>query len=90
MIDLALGELAKLIMRLNKESKKTRKEQNLIKKIQDIRDTIQGAVLYAKLKKRWDKERGITCQGTLYILFEFVLFLNMLIYRDLIKDCVVG
>ena len=90
MIDLALGELAKLIMRLNKESKKTRKEQNLIKKIQDIRDTIQDAVLYAKLKKRWDKERGITCQGTLYILFEFVLFLNMLIYRDLIKDCVVG
>ena len=51
MIDLALGELAKLIMRLNKESKKTRKEHNLIKKIQDIRDTIQDAVLYAKLKK---------------------------------------
>jgi hypothetical protein len=51
MIDLALSELAKLIMRLDKNSKKTRKEQNLIKKIQDIRDTIQDAVLYAKLKK---------------------------------------
>ena len=51
MIDLALSELAKLIMRLNKNSKKTRKEQNLIKKIEEIRDTIQDAVLYAKLKK---------------------------------------
>jgi hypothetical protein len=51
MIDFALSELAKLIMRLDKNSKKTRKEQNLIKKIQDIRDTIQDAVLYAKLKK---------------------------------------
>jgi hypothetical protein len=51
MIDLALSELAKLTMRLDKNSKKTRKEQNLIKKIQEIRDTIQDAVLYAKLKK---------------------------------------
>lgn len=51
MIDLALSELAKLIMRLDKNSKKTRKEQNLIKKIAEIRDTFQDAVLYAKLKK---------------------------------------
>ena len=51
MIDLALAELAKLILGLNKNSKKTRKEQNLIKKIEEIRDTIQDAVLYAKLKK---------------------------------------
>jgi hypothetical protein len=51
MIDLALSELAKLITRLDKNSKKTRKEQNLIKKIEEIRDTIQDAVLYAKLKK---------------------------------------
>jgi hypothetical protein len=51
MIDLALSELAKLIIRLNKNSEKTRKEQNLIKKIEEIRDTIQDAVLYAKLKK---------------------------------------
>jgi hypothetical protein len=50
-IDLALSELAKLIVRLDKNSKKTRKEQNLIKKIEEIRDTIQDAVLYAKLKK---------------------------------------
>jgi hypothetical protein len=47
MIDLALNELAKVIMRLDKNSKKTRKEQNLIKKIEEIRDTIQDAVLYA-------------------------------------------
>jgi hypothetical protein len=50
-IDLALSELAKLIMRLDKNSEKTRKEQNLIKKIEEIRDTIQDAVLYSKLKK---------------------------------------
>ena len=50
-IDLALSELAKLIVRLDKNSKKTRKEQNLIKKIEEIRDTIQDAVLYAKSKK---------------------------------------
>ena len=50
-IDLALSQLAKLIVGLNKNSKKTRKEQNLIKKIEEIRDTIQDALLYAKLKK---------------------------------------
>lgn len=41
----------KLILRLDKNPKKTRKEQNTIKKIQEIRDTIQDSVLYAKLKK---------------------------------------
>jgi len=51
MIDRALDELAKLILRLNKNPKKTRKEHNTIKKIQEIRDTIQDSVLYAKLKK---------------------------------------
>jgi hypothetical protein len=51
MIDRALDELAKLILRLDKNPKKTRKELNTIKKIQEIRDTIQDAVLYAKLKK---------------------------------------
>ena len=50
-IDRALEELAKLILRLYKNPKKTRKEQNTIKKIQEIRDTIQDSVLYAKLKK---------------------------------------
>jgi hypothetical protein len=46
MIDLVLSELAKLLVRLNKNSKKTRKEQNLIKNIQEIRDTIQDAAMY--------------------------------------------
>ena len=69
MIDFALGELAKLIMRLNKESKKTRKEQNLIKKIQDIRDTIQGAVLYAKLKRALgQRARNNLPRNTLYLV----------------------
>lgn len=51
MIDQALDELAKLILRLDKNPKKTRKEQNMIKKIQEIRGTIQDSVLHAKLKK---------------------------------------
>ena len=51
MIDQSLEELSKLIIRLDKDSEKTRKEQNTIKKIQNIRDTIQDSVLYAKLKK---------------------------------------
>ena len=51
MIDLALGDLTKLMLRLDNNPKKTRKEQNTIKKIQEIRDTIQDSVLYAKLKK---------------------------------------
>ena len=51
MIDQALDELSKLMLRLDKNPKKTRKDQNTIKKIQEIRDTIQDSVLYAKLKK---------------------------------------
>lgn len=51
MIDRSLEELAKLILRLDKNPKKTRKEQNMIKKIQEIRGTIQDSVLHAKLKK---------------------------------------
>ena len=51
MIDQSLEELSKLIIRLDKNPKKTRKEQNTIKKIQNIRDAIQDSVLYAKLKK---------------------------------------
>jgi len=50
-IDRSTDELAKLILRLDTNPKKTRKEHNTIKKIQEIRDTIQDAVLYAKLKK---------------------------------------
>jgi acetylornithine deacetylase/succinyl-diaminopimelate desuccinylase-like protein len=51
MIDQSLEELSKLINRLSENPKKTRKDQNTIKKIQVIRDTIQDSVLYAKLKK---------------------------------------
>ena len=51
MIDLAVDELSKLMDRLNKNPKKTRKDQNTIKKIEEIRETIQDSVLYAKLKK---------------------------------------
>ncbi len=56
MIDLAVDELSKLMVRLDKNPKKTRKEQNTIKKIQEIRDTIQDSVLYAKLKKSIDEK----------------------------------
>jgi hypothetical protein len=51
MIDKPLEDLAKLILRLDENTKKTRKEKNTIKKIQEIRDTLQDSVLYAKLKK---------------------------------------
>jgi hypothetical protein len=51
MIDLAIDELSKLLLRLDKNPKKSRKEENTIKKIQEIRDTIQDSVLYAKLKE---------------------------------------
>jgi len=51
MIDKTLEDLAKLILRLDENTKKTRKEKNTIKKIQEIRDTLQYSVLYAKLKK---------------------------------------
>jgi hypothetical protein len=51
MIDLAVDELSKLMVRLDKNPKKTRKEQNTVKKIEEIRETIQDSVLYANLKK---------------------------------------
>jgi hypothetical protein len=51
MIDLTTEELSKLILRLDKSPKKTRKDKNTIKKIREIRATIQDSVLYAKLKK---------------------------------------
>jgi hypothetical protein len=51
MIDRSLEELAKLILRLDENPKKTKKEKNTIKKMKEIRDTIQDSVLYAKLKK---------------------------------------
>ena len=51
MIDLAVDELSKLMDRLDKNPKKTKRDQNTIKKIEEIRETIQDSVLYAKLKK---------------------------------------
>jgi hypothetical protein len=50
-IDSALGELGKLIVKLDKNPKKTKKEKNLTRKIEDIRNRLQDAVVYAKLKK---------------------------------------
>lgn len=51
MIDRAVNELAKLKLRLDNNPKKSRKDLNNIKKIQEIRDTTQHSVLYAKLKE---------------------------------------
>lgn len=51
MIDLAVDELSKLMVRLDKNPKKTKKDQNTIKKTEEIRDTIQDSVLYVKLEK---------------------------------------
>ena len=56
MIDLAIDELSKLMVRLDKNPKKTRKDQNTIKKIEEIRETIQYSILYAKLKKSIDEK----------------------------------
>ena len=51
MIDHSLEELSKLMVRLDNNPNKTKKDRNTVKKIQVIRDTIQDSVLYAKLKK---------------------------------------
>ena len=51
MLDLAVDELSKLMVRLDNNPKKNKKHLNNVKKIQEIRDTIQDSVLYAKLKK---------------------------------------
>lgn len=50
-IDQVTEQLAKLILRLEENPKKTRKDKNTIKKVQEIRNTMQDSVLYAKLKK---------------------------------------
>ena len=52
MIDRLTEELGKLLLRLEKNLKITRKERNTIKKIRDIGDAIQDSVLYAELKER--------------------------------------
>ena len=61
MIDLTVEELSKLMVRLDKNPKKTRKDQNTIKKIEEIRETIQDSVLYAKLKKSIDENQISKC-----------------------------
>jgi hypothetical protein len=55
-IDQAMNEVGKLLIHLNKISKKSRKEENIIKKITNIRDLIQDALLNAKLKKSVSKK----------------------------------
>jgi hypothetical protein len=51
MIDRSIDELGKLILLIEKYPKITTRDRNTIKKIEEIRDTIQDSVLYAKLKK---------------------------------------
>jgi len=51
MIDRTVEELAKLILRLEKNPKQTRKEQNTIKEIQEIRE------------RRVDPENELTLEG---------------------------
>jgi hypothetical protein len=48
-IDLALSELGKLIVKL--EANPEKKKMGLIKKIEKVRDELQDAVVYAKMKK---------------------------------------
>ena len=50
-IDRTVEELAKLILRLEKNPKQTREEQNTIKKIQEIRE------------RRVDPENELTLEG---------------------------
>ena len=54
-IDKAIDELAKLMLRLDKNPKKTRKELNTIKKIQEIRE------------RRVDPENELTITTTCYL-----------------------
>jgi len=51
MIDRTVEELAKFILRLEKNPKKTRKEQNTIEKLQEIRE------------RRVDPENELTLDG---------------------------
>jgi hypothetical protein len=50
-IDEVLDQFLKLIIPLEENSKKTRKDENLIKRITQIRDGIQDAIIQARLKK---------------------------------------
>jgi hypothetical protein len=50
-IDRALSEIGKLLLHLNKTSKKSKKDEQLIKKITEIPNEIQDAIIKARLKK---------------------------------------
>jgi hypothetical protein len=50
-IDQVLNDIAKLILRLSKSSKKSKKDERLIRQITEIRNRIGDLVLQARLKK---------------------------------------
>jgi hypothetical protein len=50
-IDQVLKDIAKLILRLSRSSKKSKNDERLIKQITQIRDRIGDIVLQARLKK---------------------------------------
>jgi hypothetical protein len=50
-IDQVLNDIAKLILRLSRSSKKSKNDERLIKQITEIRDRIGDIVLQARLKK---------------------------------------
>ena len=55
MIDRVVNELAKLRLRVDSSPKKSRRESNTIKKTQEIQETLQNSLLYARLKKSESK-----------------------------------
>ncbi|HVD07957.1 MAG TPA: hypothetical protein VNB67_05885 [Nitrososphaeraceae archaeon] len=50
-IDQVLNDIAKLILRLSRSSKKSKNDERLIKQITEIRNRIGDIVLQAKLNK---------------------------------------
>jgi hypothetical protein len=50
-IDQVLNDIAKLILRLSRSSKKSKNDEQLIKQITEIRNRIGDIVLQARLKK---------------------------------------
>ncbi len=50
-IDQVLNDIAKLILRLSRSSKKSKNDERLIKQITEIRNRIGDIVLQARLKK---------------------------------------
>ena len=50
-IDQVLNDIAKLILRLSKSSKKSKNDERLMRQITEIRNQIGDIVLQARLKK---------------------------------------